>query len=82
MDSASFFAEWFSFLIEPCSFFLEGAFGEVGLRLIPFRSFFLGDKFSDSRECFLFMGEISCVEGFKLVGLAFGGAFGAGGVEV
>ena len=80
MDSVSFFAEWFPFLIEPSSF--EGVFGGVGFRLTSFRNFFLGDKFSDSRECFLFMGEISCVKGFKLVGLAFGGTFGAGGVEV
>ena len=82
MGSISFFAEWFPFLIEPSSFFLEGAFGEVGFRLTPFRNLFLGYKFSASRECFLFFGETSCVEDFELVGAAFGGAFGAGGVEV
>ena len=53
----------------------------MGFRLTPFRNFFLGDK-SASRERFLFLGDISCVEGFELVGLAFGGIFGAGGVEV
>ena len=80
MGSISFFAEWFPFLIEPS--FFKGAFGGVGFRLTPFRNLFLGYKFSASRECFLFFGETSCVEDFELVGAAFGGAFGAGGVEV